>query len=91
MSEKSGGPALVVVVRPGSRAGQIRRWLRALLPTAVLVAAPAALPPGDGYEVVTLDADAEAAEAGPLSLAHAIARDLRSRAEAGGGRAPDER
>jgi hypothetical protein len=90
MSGKQGGPSLVVVVRPGSRAREIRRWLRVLLPSAILVATPAALPTGDAYEVVTVDADADAADAGPLSIARAITRDLHARVEVSGGRAAGE-
>ena len=92
VGEKSGKP-LLVVVRPGTnprRSGQLLRWLRWLLPTALLVVAPAAPPLGDAYDVITVDADA--VESGPLSLADAIARD-RSRAarEAPpGDRGPDE-
>lgn len=79
---EAAGRRVVVVVRGGSRAREIKRWLRALLPTAILVASPGALPLGDtcdACDVVTLDADA--ADAGPLSLAAAITRGLRSRTE----------
>jgi hypothetical protein len=80
---------VVVVVRGGARAREIKRWLRALLPTAVLVASPGALPlgdAGDACDVVTVDG--EAADAGPLSLAATIARGLRSRPEVEAAPAP---
>lgn len=80
MSDGDGRPRVFVLVRPGSRASEIRRWLRALLPTAILVATPAALPPDGPYDLVTIDADAT--DPGPLSIADAIARDLQSRADA---------
>lgn len=81
MSDEGDHRTMFVLVRPGSRTGEIRRWLRALLPTAILVATPAALPPDGPYDLVTIDADAT--DAGPLSIVDAIARDLLSRTDAG--------
>jgi hypothetical protein len=72
---------VVVVVHPGTnphRPAEILRWLRWLLPAALLVVAPAAVPLGDAYDVITIDADA--VESGPLSLADAIARGREDRA-----------
>jgi hypothetical protein len=65
---------VVVLVRSGTsprRAGEILRWLRRLLPTALLVTAPAAAPLAVATEVITIDADAVES---PLSLAEALAR-----------------
>lgn len=69
---------LVVSLRPGAsprRAGEVARWIRALLPAAILLVGPAApLPsPGGGDdEVITIDADA--VQSGPLAIADAIVR-----------------
>ena len=65
---------VVVVVKPGTsprRSATIVRWLRCLLPAALLVVtdAPLASAPGDD-DVITLDADA--IDSGPLSVASAI-------------------
>lgn len=54
------------------------RWLRALLPAAILlVGTGAGSPLAEGLEdVISLDADA--VESGPLSLAHALARERKA-------------
>jgi hypothetical protein len=69
---------VVVVVRSETsprRSASIVRWLRCLLPAALLVVtdAPLALASGDD-DVITLDADAIAS--GPLSVASAIEKAL---------------
>ncbi len=74
------GPKLVVAVRPGSkpgRLGEVLRWIRWLLPAAVLMVGTPALPPGDAGEVISVDVDA--VESGPLSLADALVRQGRGR------------
>ena len=74
---------LVVAVRTRGaprRVGEVMRWLRCLVPAAVLLVAPApssgdtsADDPGhDGDEVLTIDADA--LDAGPLAVAAALVR-----------------
>jgi hypothetical protein len=64
---------VVVVVRPGKRAGTVLAWLRQLLPAAVLLIAPATLPPTfpDGAEDIIVDAEDVDS---PMSLADAIAK-----------------
>jgi len=64
--------AVVIVLRPGSRAATIRGWIRWLLPTALLLVAPVRLPPGLADDVIVLDEDEVAS--GPLSLAEALVR-----------------
>jgi hypothetical protein len=75
------GPGtVVVVVKQGAsprRSAELLRWLRCLLPAALLVVSPAALPVSDGPDVVTLDADA-AADAGPLAVAASIVEKARA-------------
>jgi hypothetical protein len=71
-----GDPTVVLVVRPGTsarRSSRVSRWIRALLPTALLVVSSAPLPSSGDDDVITLDVDA-VADAGPLSLAAALAR-----------------
>jgi hypothetical protein len=66
---------LVVAVRPGAsprRSAEVLRWVRWLLPTAILLVGPAALPDPDTAEVITIDVDS--IESGPLSLADALVR-----------------
>jgi hypothetical protein len=69
---------IFVLMRPGGRPGAaqaITRWLRFLLPAAVLLSSPAALPPEaeeDAAVVISVDIDDE--DSGPLALADAIAR-----------------
>jgi hypothetical protein len=58
---------LVVVVRPGRRTGTILAWLRQLLPTALLLVAPANFPAPASGDAVCIDADE--VPSGPLSLA----------------------
>jgi hypothetical protein len=66
---------VVLVVRDGTsprRASEIRRWIRALVPAAMILVSsvPLDLPPSD--DVVTVLADD--VEAGPLSVADALTR-----------------
>ena len=70
-----GDPTVVLAVRPGTslrRSSRISRWVRALLPSALLVVS-AAPPASTADDVITLDVDA-VADAGPLSVAAALAR-----------------
>jgi hypothetical protein len=74
------GRRLVVAVRPGSsptRSGEVLRWIRRLLPAAILFVGTAALPVEDADEVISVDVDE--VESGPLSLADALVRDHRRR------------
>ncbi len=74
------GRRLVVAVRPGSkpgRSGEVLRWIRRLLPAAILLVGTPALPPADADEVISIDVDA--VESGPLSLADALVRARRGR------------
>lgn len=70
-------PTVVLLVRPGTsarRSSRVSRWVRALLPTALLVVSAAPLSSGnDDDDVITLDVDA-VADAGPLSLAAELVR-----------------
>ncbi len=67
---------VVLVVRPGAsprRATEIRRWIRALVPAALILVSSAPIDDGGGAEdVVTISADE--VDAGPLSVAAALAR-----------------
>lgn len=65
-------PALVIVVRPGSRTRTILGWLRQLLPAALLVVAAADLPPPVPPDAIVLHEEEVAS--GPLSLADALTR-----------------
>jgi hypothetical protein len=82
---------VVVLVRSSTnfrRSDEILSWLRRLLPTALLVIAPAALPSA-AEDVITIDADA--VESGPLSLADALARASHAVPIAMGGDGGDDR
>ena len=72
---------LVVVVRPGRRTRTVLSWLRQLLPTAMLLVAPARVPASASWEVVCIDADD--VPSGPLSLA-ALVMERSARPEGGG-------
>jgi len=66
---------LIIVVRPGEdrrRAGEVIRWIRRLLPAAVLLVAPVQLPADATAEVISVDV--ETVESGPLSLAETLLR-----------------
>ena len=70
---------LVVSLRPGAsprRAGEVARWIRVLVPAAILLVGSAIPPPsfggGDADEVITIDVDA--VQSGPLAIADAIVR-----------------
>ena len=70
------GSRVVVVVRDGAsprRIGEVRRWIRALVPAALILvsSAPAELGTAD-EEVVTVGADE--VDAGPLAIAAVLAR-----------------
>ncbi len=64
---------IAVIVRPGAgrRAWEVLRWLRWLVPAAVLLVTPVPLPPGDA----SVSIDVEEVASGPLSLADALLRD----------------
>jgi anti-sigma factor RsiW len=75
----SAGPRrLVVVLRPGANARRSRevvRWIRALLPAAILLIGPGPsgmLAGDDDDPVLTVDADS--VRSGPLALADALTR-----------------
>ncbi len=66
-----------IVIRGGARAGRLQtlaRWVRRLVPAAVLLVGSAVLPANldPGAVVITVDADDVAS--GPLSLADALTR-----------------
>jgi hypothetical protein len=66
---------VVLVVQPGSnprRASEIRRWIRALVPAALILVSSVPIDVNAGDDVVTLSADE--VEAGPLAVAAALAR-----------------
>ncbi|HET7755419.1 MAG TPA: hypothetical protein VFK85_16055 [Anaeromyxobacteraceae bacterium] len=66
-----------VLVQAGRRPGaakKIMRWVRALLPSAVLLATPGALPTAEDDDAVVVSIDADDVVSGPLALADAIAR-----------------
>ena len=67
---------VVVLVKAGKsprRTVQVLRWVRWLVPAALLVVSSAVVPVGDADGVITIDADS--VESGPLSVADALARD----------------
>ncbi len=74
METRSG--KVVVVVRPGRRTGPVLAWLRLLLPAAVLLVSPAALPAagagaGEGEgDAIVVEADGIDS---PMALARALA------------------
>jgi hypothetical protein len=71
MSEKP--PVVVVLVKSGTTMRQratLLRWLRGLVPAALLVISQTPIGPMDSAGVVTLSADT--IEAGPLAVADAI-------------------
>jgi hypothetical protein len=66
-------PVVVLLVHPETsprRSANLLRWLRWLLPAALLVVSQVPLGPSEATDVITLDADA--IESGPLSLADAL-------------------
>jgi hypothetical protein len=68
------GRTIVVFVRPAAserKSIEVLRWLRWMLPAALLVLT-AAPPPAIGDPVIVIDADA--VDAGPLAVAAAVAR-----------------
>lgn len=64
--------SLVIVVRPGTRGGRVLRWLRHLLPAAILLTSPPTVSLERWVDIVNLDEDEVAS--GPLSLADALLR-----------------
>jgi hypothetical protein len=69
-------PRVVVVVVKGSavasRVAAVLRWVRWLLPAALLIVSPTPLVRGDADDVITLNADA--VESSPLAVADAIVK-----------------
>ncbi len=70
-----GVSTVVLVVRSGTsprRSGEVMRWVRALVPAALILvlSSPTAIAPSD--DVVTVNVDE--VDAGPLSVAAALAR-----------------
>jgi hypothetical protein len=75
-----GAPTVVLLVTPTTsprRSSRVSHWVRVLLPSALLIVAAAPLPSSKGEDLITLDVD-DVADAGPLSLAAALARESRS-------------
>lgn len=65
---------VVLVVRPGAnprRTSEIRRWIRALVPAALILVSSVPLA-ATSDDVVTVSADE--VDAGPLAIAAALAR-----------------
>lgn len=71
----TGRGRVVVVVRPGRRTGLVLRWLRQLLPAAVLLVTPASSPGPEGDDAEVLLVEADEVES-PLQLADALAKGL---------------
>ncbi|HEY6098123.1 MAG TPA: hypothetical protein VIW03_01745 [Anaeromyxobacter sp.] len=72
-------PTVIVRVRPDTsprRAAEILRWIRCLLPAAMLVVTQAP-PPAPPYDDDVVSIDADDVESGPLSIAAALARRVR--------------
>lgn len=66
---------VVLVVRPGAsphRATEIRRWIRALMPAALILVSSVPIDVGPTDDVVTISADE--VDAGPLAVAAALSR-----------------
>ncbi len=66
---------VVLVVRPGAsphRATEIRRWVRALVPAALILVSSVPIDLGAADDVVTVSADE--VDAGPLAVAAALVR-----------------
>ncbi len=66
---------VVVVVKQGagpSRLAAVLRWVRWLLPAALLIVAPTPLVRADTDDVITLNADA--VDSSPLAVADAIVK-----------------
>jgi hypothetical protein len=70
-------PRLVIVVRPAperTRLAEVLRWVRALVPSALLLVAPVSLPDLADVQVVQLDCS-DGLD-GPLSVATQLAKHL---------------
>lgn len=70
---------VILVVRPGAnprRAREVRRWIRALVPAALILVSSVPLPAAPD-DVVTVSADE--VDAGPLAVAAALARPRHAR------------
>ena len=66
---------VVVVVKPGRtprRTTQVLKWVRCLVPAALLVVSGGVVPVAAASDVITIDADS--VESGPLAVADALAR-----------------
>jgi len=77
MDMATSSPRMVIVVRPAAdrrRLHQLLDWLRWLVPAALLLVAPAAIPDSDDTQVIQLDC-ADGFD-GPLSVASMLARRL---------------
>jgi hypothetical protein len=73
---KNGGTPespLVVLVRPGRRTGIVLRWLRQLLPGALLAVATSTAVIDPRCDLIILDADDEATS--PLAIAAELAKE----------------
>ncbi len=72
---RSGPPVVVVLVKPNTPARQpatLLRWLRWLLPAALLVVSRTPIEIPDVDDVITLNADA--VDSSPLAVADAIVK-----------------
>jgi hypothetical protein len=72
---REGGSRVVIVVHPGAsrgRLGEVLRWIRWFVPTAVLLVGHVPPVEAGGDRVISLDVDEVAS--GPLSVADALAR-----------------
>ncbi len=68
-------PIVVILVKPNTPARQpamLLRWLRWLLPAALLVVSQAPIATADADDVITLNADA--VDSSPLAVADAIVK-----------------
>ena len=83
----SGDRVVVLVrVRSGTRARDVLRWLRWLVPTALLVTVPASAPLAAAADALAIDADSVES---PLSLAEALARASRAARSPEGAGSPE--
>jgi hypothetical protein len=69
----TGRGRVVVVVRPGRRTGVVLRWLRQLLPAAVLLVTPATAPAPEAEDGDVLLVESDEVDS-PLQLADLLAR-----------------
>ena len=74
MTQPKDAVVVVVAARDDPRRTiQVLKWLRWLVPAALLIVSSGAVPVSGTDGVITIDADS--VQSGPLSLADALARD----------------